>query len=127
MNQQPEAASILIVDDDQIMAELLGIWLEDAGYVVVRAVDAPTALSMFGGGGPFTAVVCDFDLGRTTGCSLVAELAELQPGLALVMISGHPEHRVRAECLTDGVQFLQKPFDPAELVRLIDGGSVPRD
>ena len=111
--------TILIVDDDQIMVELLAIWLRDAGFAVLTAIDETTAVAALESVAAVAAVVCDFELGQSTGCSVLAKLSKLQPSLVIIMISGHSEHIVRTKCQFSEGHFLQKPFAPADLVALI--------
>lgn len=111
--------TILIVDDDQIMVELLAIWLEDSGYATVTALDASTALAAFKSVENVVAAICDFELGNGTGCQVIGAIHSVAPGLKTILISGHSEQRVRSECRASDVHFLQKPFDPGELVEII--------
>ncbi len=116
-----ERETILIVDDDQIMVELLAIWLEESGYATVTASDEATAVSAFGSADRVVAIVCDFELRSSKGCSVIQAIQSISPGLKAIVISGHAEHRVRSECGSQATHFLQKPFDPSELVKIIKG------
>ncbi len=114
-----ERETILIVDDDQIMVELLAIWLEESGYATVTASDEASAVAAFGSADRVVALVCDYELRGGTGCHVVDAIHSISPGLKVIVISGHAEQRVRSGCGSREVSFLQKPFDPSELLAMV--------
>ncbi len=114
------AETILIVDDDQIMVELLAIWLEEAGYATATASDEATAVSTFASLDGVVAIICDFELRGGKGYSVIEAIQSLSPGLKAIMISGHSEQRIRSEGTGAVTHFLQKPFDPSELMEIIE-------
>lgn len=105
------AGSILFVDDDPTLLDLLGRYLKRQGYAVHLAVSAGAALAAFTADSQAIALlVADLTLAEINGEELLAKMREKRPGLPGILLSGYP-HEPRI----DGVRFLQKPFMPQVL------------
>jgi DNA-binding response OmpR family regulator len=105
---------ILFVEDEVLIRFMLCEELRDVGYHVVEASDALEALSFLSTMTP-DLIITDVRMpGDIDGMDLLAMVRESQPGLPVIIISGHlPE----AVALQNGAtQFLAKPFLPSEVV-----------
>jgi|GEM_PF-1051173 len=117
---QDEAAHIFVVDDDRRLADLLCRYLTNAGYVAMPAYDAADArakLASFA----FDLVVLDIMMPGENGLVLGEELAGLEDGPPVLLITAldQPEDRVKG--LSTGVEdYIAKPFDPKELLLRIE-------
>jgi DNA-binding response OmpR family regulator len=113
--------SILVVDDDRRVVELLEVALGSHGYRVVSAANGEEALRVALREQP-DLVVLDVRLPRRSGLE-VCELLRQDPEdrrVPIILISAMGETEVRVDGLGRGADdFLSKPFSPKELVARI--------
>ena len=125
-----ETATVLIVEDDSDVYEILEIYLDDAGYAVVNAADGATALDAFALVEP-TAIVLDLNMPDMSGFTLTATLRERGYQGPVVMLTASSLGSDRAEASAVGCdEFLVKPVTPdrltSTLARLIDGVGIAK-
>jgi len=113
-------ASILVVEDQDDVRQLLSDSLEEFGHEVRTACTADEAIELLGQDSRIEVLVTDIALpGRMTGLDLVRQARELMPDLKILTISGNAsESPVRALSL-DRLAFLPKPFRPSDLNRAV--------
>ncbi|WP_027084451.1 response regulator transcription factor [Cohnella panacarvi] len=107
--------TILVVDDDPHIRELVGVFLKQEGFTVTEATDGLDALAKLEKS-PADLVVLDIMMPRMDGFELCRELRELydMPMLMLTAM-GETTQKVKGFALgTD--DYLVKPFEPVELV-----------
>jgi two-component system, cell cycle sensor histidine kinase and response regulator CckA len=120
--QAPELGhgeSVLLVDDEQILANLAAAFLTQAGYRVTKFYDPASAL------GAFRAHPYDYDLLLTdlampgmTGVDLAAEMRALRPDLPVVLCTGYggdPGAAIHKHCDV----ILAKPCGRVELYEAV--------
>jgi PAS domain S-box-containing protein len=109
---------VLLVEDEAMVRTLARATLEAAGYQVVEADSAESALAKVANEEPFDVVVSDVVLGGMTGDALAMRLRRNDPVLRVVLMSGFTNE---ALAVTPDV-FLTKPFafeDLAAAVRTL--------
>lgn len=114
---KPRGESILLVEDDAALREMLVQYIKAAGWEVVEAGNGAQALQAFQPG-RFRLLVADVRLDeQMDGIDVAKRLLRLEPGLKVAMISGVPgaSERVRAAGLP---LFFDKPLGIAALVEL---------
>ncbi len=114
-----ETATLLVADDDPAVRQSLERTLEREGYTVVLAPDGQAAIDRLRGGG-IDLVLSDLKMPGLNGLELLREVKTVSPDLDVIMLTafGTVEEAVRA--MKDGaVDFLTKPFQRAQLVRVI--------
>ena len=108
--------SVLVVDDEREIVELLSTLLEEEGYRVVPAFDGVEAWELASAQHP-DLVISDVMMPRMSGLELVSRLRGAADSLAdtpIILMSAVPR---AAE--TDGVAFLSKPFDLDRVLSLV--------
>jgi PAS domain S-box-containing protein len=105
--------SVLVVEDERAVRQLVHRALAQAGYRVTMAGDAAEAIEILAGPDRVRVLVSDLVLPGMSGTELAAEAARHQPGIAVVLMSGHAGPR------RDDDVVLVKPFAPAELIRRV--------
>jgi DNA-binding response OmpR family regulator len=91
------------------------------GYDVTEAPDGRTALDLVGRTAlPFDVVITDLAMPRMDGHELARRLGDLQPGLPVLFISGHPDEQAMRRVVESGLPMLQKPFTAEELIVRVD-------
>jgi signal transduction histidine kinase/ActR/RegA family two-component response regulator len=115
--------TILLVEDEPAVRELVKQILEDNGYTVVESSQPGDALEVAGQpGAAFDLLVTDVVMPQMSGPVLAKVLTADHPGLAVLFMSGYTEHAViRQGVLPAGAIFLQKPFTPDQLARAVRG------
>ena len=112
-------ASVLIIDDDAGVRNLLCSVLENAGYSV-EAVDNGKRALKTAEKLPFDVALVDINLPDIKGTELLHKLKRLQPKMVKIIITGNPSIENAIKALnekSDG--FIVKPFDPQELLDMI--------
>jgi two-component system cell cycle sensor histidine kinase/response regulator CckA len=113
MRKRPDTQTILLVEDDRALRELLRITLEASGYAVLAAADAAEALRFAEPKGRAIAMlVSDVAMPGMSGPELARRLAASRAGLAVLLLSGYGRD---SAMLGPQVAFLQKPFPPRVL------------
>jgi signal transduction histidine kinase/CheY-like chemotaxis protein len=113
--------TILLVEDEAPVREVVRRALTAAGYAVLVARDGPEALKL----GEqqlerIDLVLTDMILPGMTGRDLAAEFRARRPGLRVMIMSGYTGDTYPAlEALPAGVGYLEKPFSLADLRRKI--------
>ena len=114
-------ASILVVDDDRRVVELLTIALNAYGFRVLQASDGEEALRLASRERP-DLVVLDVRLPKRSGyevCEVLRQDPE-DPQLPIIMVSAAAETEARLQGLSRGADdYVAKPFSPKELIARI--------
>jgi two-component system, cell cycle sensor histidine kinase and response regulator CckA len=106
---------VLVVEDEAQVRDVASRFLRRAGYEVVTAADASSALGLLKLGTPFDLLLTDSAMPGMRGEDLASELARLQPGLPVILMSGYADPaRLPAAGTVAG--FLQKPFTMPSLL-----------
>jgi two-component system response regulator PilR (NtrC family) len=108
-------ASILVVDDEQSMRELLQILLGDAGHEVQVEADAAGALARLSGAA-FDLVVSDLRLGRGSGLDILKAVKASAPATEVVMVTAYATTENAIQAMKLGAyDYVLKPFKVDEL------------
>jgi DNA-binding response OmpR family regulator len=109
-------ASVLVVDDDATVSDVVRRYLERAGYRVVLAADGHAALELHARHRP-DLVVLDLMLPGVDGLEVCRRLRARAAALPIVMLTALGEEADRVVGLELGADdYLTKPFSPRELV-----------
>ena len=107
--------SILVVEDEPSIAEVVGLYMQRAGYKVQTAADGKIAMSILEKGIP-DLVVLDLMLPEIDGLSLTRWLRD-RSDVPIIMLTARREEIDRIAGLEMGADdYVVKPFSPQELV-----------
>ncbi|MBR1230297.1 MULTISPECIES: response regulator [unclassified Bradyrhizobium] len=111
--------TILVVEDDQVIRDLVEEALSDGGFESANAPSGKEAITLLKGDSKFRAVVTDIDLpGGLDGWEVARVAREIDPAMPVVYMTGtHGE-----EWASKGVPnslLLTKPFALAQLVTAV--------
>ncbi|MEW6303674.1 MAG: ATP-binding protein [Verrucomicrobiota bacterium] len=116
------AGTILVAEDEPALCLLVCTTLRRAGYTVHAAASGVEALKVWHGQrGCFDLLLTDMVMpGGVSGRDLAVQLLAEKPALKVIYTSGYSMELVEADfALEDGVNFLQKPYQPASLLRVV--------
>jgi len=113
--------SVLVVEDERTVRELLVRVMQGAGYAVTTTENAGEALLISEEeNNHFDILISDVVMPHITGPKLSIRLRAKHADLKVLFISGHPENEeVEIELKDSMCAFLQKPFEPEVLLRKV--------
>jgi two-component system cell cycle sensor histidine kinase/response regulator CckA len=113
--------TVLVVEDDSNLRELVARVLRKSGYEVHLAAGGVEAIAI--ASDPLKlidGVITDVVMPGMNGRELVEKLLEMRPGIASLLMSGYTDDDVlRRGVLQGDTAFLQKPFTPDQLARKV--------
>jgi len=110
---------VYIVDDDPAIREPLRIFLEDQGMVVAEAASGEEYLGLLGRGDT-ALVLLDIGLPDQDGRSVLAKIVNVNPDVAVVMLTGVADLKVAMDCIREGADdFLAKPVQFNEILFVV--------
>ncbi|MBK8237290.1 MAG: response regulator [Deltaproteobacteria bacterium] len=109
--------TVLVVEDDASVRELVGLLLRRLGYEVLSAEHGHAACERFDTDGErIDLLLTDVVMPRMGGRELAELLRARRPELRVLYMSGHADDAVlRHGVMRDDVAYLPKPFTPAAL------------
>jgi signal transduction histidine kinase/CheY-like chemotaxis protein len=113
--------TILVVEDEQSIRNLVRESLEGCGYTVLEASNGPEAEAIARRHeGPIHLLMSDVILPRMSGRELAQRLYRLRPSLRSLFMSGYSEDAISEQgVLEPGAPFLEKPFPLTVMVRKV--------
>jgi CheY-like chemotaxis protein len=112
------SCTVLVVDDDILVATGTAAMLEDLGHQVIEASSAADALKVLEDGQSVDLVLTDHAMPGMSGTDLANLLRTRYPGLGVVIASGYAE--LPSDTATDAtIPKLAKPFAQADLARMV--------
>jgi len=113
-------ATVLIVDDEAYVRESLATVLRRAGYKI-RTADGSQAALQPGILEGLDAVITDLRMPGEDGLGLLRTLVEKEPGLPVILLTGHGSVPSAVECMRAGAyDYLMKPVRPEVVALLLE-------
>ncbi len=121
IESRQNSETILVVEDEEVVRQLICAVLKDAGYFILEAHCPSEAIRIVQQQDvPIHLIVTDVVMPEMHGPALVRALAELQPQMKTLFVSGYSENDISDQGVIDrNLQVLQKPFKPQTLVQRI--------
>jgi DNA-binding NtrC family response regulator len=114
--------TVLVIDDEAPIREIVRYLLERAGYDVLDADSAEAGLALFRKHGP-SLVITDILMPNKTGLEILAAFQGLDPAVKLIVMSGGDGRDLNDALATarrhGPVETLAKPFRPKELLEIV--------
>jgi CheY-like chemotaxis protein len=119
----PEAGSetILLVEDETVVRQLVAEILETNGYTVLQAADGPSALELLRRHpGQVELLLTDVVMPGMSGPEVAQAVLAMRPGTQVLYTSGYTDSQIGHHgVLEPGIAFLQKPFSSDDLTRKV--------
>jgi DNA-binding response OmpR family regulator len=114
-----QLTKILLVDDESAITDNLAPFLERSGFAVAVAADGEEALHQVAAFNP-DLIVLDVLMPKLDGRQVLRRLRQEDNWIAVILLTQVGEAAERAMALEEGADdYLNKPFDPHELVARI--------
>ncbi|TFW37263.1 response regulator [Pseudomonas putida] len=108
---QKTSATLLIIDDDDVVRASLAAYLEDSGFSVLQAGNGQQGLQVFEAHQP-DLVICDLRMPQMGGLELIRQVSERAPQLPVIVVSGAGVMSDAVEALRLGAaDYLIKPLE----------------
>jgi putative nucleotidyltransferase with HDIG domain len=121
-----ETHSILIVDDDASVRDVISVLLKEEGYACTCVESAEAALSQLEGAETHL-VISDMKMPGKDGMWLLEQLRRGHPDTAVIMLTGYGDTENAVECLRRGAtDYLLKPPRVTDLIRSIERALAKR-
>jgi len=120
MSSPEEALRVLIIDDDELLAETLAESLERRGHNCTICCSGRAGLARLEAE-VFDIVLTDLKMAEVDGLEVVRRCKQLQAETEVFVITGYGDVRTAVEAMKLGAaHYLQKPIDLAELRAVVD-------
>ncbi len=117
-----QGKTILLVEDEPKVLDLMRLTLSDAGHTVVSAETSKKALEIaYDSKGDIDLLLTDVVLPGISGLDLANRITGEYPHLPVLMVSGYTADNAEIREIADSpYYFMQKPFQPIELVNKVN-------
>jgi PAS domain S-box-containing protein len=112
----PAARTVLVIDDEVLVRDVVARMVDDLGYAAVTAADGAAALAIVDAR-PVDAVLVDLGMPGMSGAEVVAALRARRPKLPVVLCSGYDRDH-RGPVVADA--YLPKPFELEALANTLE-------
>ena len=114
--------SILVIDDEEIIRDVMVRLLEDEGYAVTTAASGEEGMEA-AQAKPFDLVMLDLMLPGKDGLTILEEFTQGSPDTVVVMVTAYASIEDAVAATKSGAfDFLTKPFKNDELLLVIKNG-----
>ena len=109
-------ASLLLVEDEDMVRAVAQRALTRAGYSVTTASDGEEGLALIANGkGEFDLVVSDVVMPVKDGPAMARDIRRVKPDLPILFMSGYAEEHLRSEIDIENMHFIPKPFSVQQI------------
>jgi CheY-like chemotaxis protein len=107
----PAGETVLVIEDEQMVRELVVSVLHDLNYAALEAVDGPSGLKILQSEARIDLLVTDIGLPGMNGRQLAEAARERRPDLKILFITGYAENAaITGGFLVPGMEMMTKPF-----------------
>jgi DNA-binding NtrC family response regulator len=107
-----ESRSILVVDDDRAMREMLASLFREQGFRVTEAASADEATKLLGES-EFDVVLSDIKMPGKSGIQMVGDVRRLRPDTPVILMTAFGSIDSAVEAMRAGAfDYVRKPFEP---------------
>ncbi len=125
-NATGASASLLVMDDEEMIRELAEVMLDELGYRVTTCKNGEEAVALyknaFGSGAPFSAVILDLTVpGGMGGHETARAILDTDPMAQLIVSSGYSNDPIMSEFRSYGfIAAVNKPYGITNIAEVLD-------
>ncbi len=118
-NSVGTGATILVIDDEEIIRALFKETLEEAGHRVIAAGNGAEGLKMVKQQ-DFDLVFLDLKMPGMDGAEIFRQIKTIKPTLPVTIITGYPDSEMMARALAQGpFGIMTKPFGESDIITAV--------
>jgi CheY-like chemotaxis protein len=126
LHRPKRSASILIIEDDELLRPVIARMLRRNGYTVLEAGSGPEAEERaLAHGLPVDLLLVDVGLPGLSGPEVVERLRQRWPTVRVLFMSGFGHAALAERGLAPGPHLMEKPFSPVALLERIEAMLAP--
>lgn len=124
-NGQPRQPAVLIVDDEEMVITSIKAFLQLETDFDVRGFTDPEEAAAHIAANEVDVVVSDYLMPKLNGIQLLAKAKQSQPEASRVLLTGHADKQSAIQAINEVAlfQYLEKPWDNAQLLLVIRSGA----
>ena len=113
--------TILLVEDEPMLLDLLKLVLQEHGYTILTAMDGQEGVEFYRRyKNDIDLVLTDMGLPKLGGWEMFQKLREENPDVKVILASGFVDPEMKADLIEKGAKdFVQKPYVPQNILRRI--------
>lgn len=116
----PARPTIMVVDDEAPIREVVRRVLQLAGYEVTEAEGGIQAIEKLSAGAPLDLLLADLDMPDLGGDEMARRIRATRPDLKVLYVTGHIDRLMdERPLLWDGEAYLDKPFTAQALLEAV--------
>jgi putative two-component system response regulator len=111
---------VLVVDDTAFIRDMLDDCLQEHGFSSEQAGNIFEAILLLRSQA-FSLIICDYEMPGGTGLELLEHVSTVYPSIPFILLTAHQEVELARRTIAEGgVDFLTKPFEPQQLIRVME-------
>lgn len=117
-------STVMIVDDEEMVITSIRAFLQLETEFEIHGFTDPEAAARFAESQTIDVAVSDYLMPKMNGIQLLGKVKELQPEASRVLLTGHADKQSAIEAINQVAlfQYLEKPWDNAQLLLVIQSG-----
>jgi DNA-binding NtrC family response regulator len=124
MTDSPDLPTILVIDDNQLVRNLVITQLSRSGYRVIQAADGDEGIALYRDRHQdISLVLLDVRMPRKDGMITLADLRKINPGVRCLLMTGNENSDGIRQAEVIGV--MAKPFSHSSLLLALESAGVP--
>jgi len=113
-------ASILVIDDDELIRSLFKEVLEEQGHTVVTADTSAKGIA-YVMQREYNLIFLDLKMPGTDGAEILREMRSIKQRLPVVIITGYPDSEMMNRAMEQGpLGVMLKPFDDSDIINAVN-------
>jgi CheY-like chemotaxis protein len=122
----PGRQTILVVEDEPDVLDVVSLALVDSGYDTLTARDGTEAMALLAGDQAVDLLLSDIVMpDGPSGVELAQAARQLRPGLRVLLTTGYARDDLASHAGIEAYEVLRKPYRPDDLARQV--GDILRD
>ena len=118
---EARAHTVLLIDDEPFIQDIVGMMLEGLGYEVLLAADGSEGVRLVATHrNKILLILCDLSMPGMDGWQTISAIRQIAPELPVILASGYAiEEQVQRKYPDQPWMIMQKPFVYDELERIL--------
>jgi DNA-binding NtrC family response regulator len=125
VSQNGSKPTVVIVDDEEMVITSIRAFLELETDFAIHGFTDPEQAAEFAAGNYVDVAVSDYLMPKMNGIQLLGKIKEAQPEASRVLLTGHADKQSAIQAINEVAlfQYLEKPWDNAQLLLVVQSGA----